>query len=71
MEGAIFGFLAGIVADMSFMQLSGLRSLAYVLTGYFVGMLVLRLGTANPWGVVMLAAGPPSSPSSSMVWPSS
>jgi rod shape-determining protein MreD len=57
MEGAIFGFLAGIVADMAYMQVSGLRSLVYVLTGYFLGMLVLRLGTVNPWGVLIMAAG--------------
>jgi rod shape-determining protein MreD len=57
MEGAIFGFLAGIVADTASMQLPGLRSLVYVLTGYFVGMLVLRLGTTNPWGVLLLAGG--------------
>jgi rod shape-determining protein MreD len=57
MEGAIFGFLAGIVADMASMQLPGLHSLVYVLMGYFVGMVMLRLGTANPWGVLILAGG--------------
>jgi rod shape-determining protein MreD len=56
-EGAIFGFIAGVVADIAFMQPAGLRSLVYVLTGYFVGMLVLRLGRVSPWGVLLVAGG--------------
>jgi rod shape-determining protein MreD len=57
LEGAVFGFLVGILADTTYMQFPGLRSLVYVLTGYFVGMLVLRFETVNPWGVLLLAAG--------------
>lgn len=57
MYGALFGFFAGVVADIAFLQPLGLRSLIYVLTGYFVGMVVLRFGTVNPWGVLLLAGG--------------
>lgn len=55
MYGALFGFLAGVVADTAFMETLGLRSLIYVLTGYFVGMVVARSGTVNPWGVLLVA----------------
>jgi len=57
MWGAIFGFLAGLVADIAFMEILGLRSLIYVLTGYVVGTIVLRFGTVNPWGVLLVAGG--------------
>jgi rod shape-determining protein MreD len=57
MWGAIFGFLAGLVADIAFMEILGLRSLIYVLTGYVVGTIVLRFGTVNPWGVLLFAGG--------------
>ena len=57
MEGAVFGFFAGVVADTAFIQPLGVRSLVYVLTGYFVGMLVARFGTVNPWGAFLVAAG--------------
>ena len=57
MWGAIFGFLAGLVADIAFMEILGLRSLIYVLTGYVVGTIVLRFGTVNPWGVLLIAGG--------------
>jgi rod shape-determining protein MreD len=57
MEAAIFGFVSGVVADIAFMELTGLRSLVYVVTGYFVGMLVLRLGRVSPWGVLLVAGG--------------
>ncbi len=55
MYGAIFGFFAGIVADIAFIETLGLRSLIYVLTGYFVGMIVMRFGAVNPWGVLLVA----------------
>jgi rod shape-determining protein MreD len=57
MEGAIFGFFAGVIADVAFMQPLGVRALVYVLAGYFVGMLASRFGSANPWGVVLVAGG--------------
>lgn len=55
MEGAIFGFFAGLVADIAFFQPLGVRALIYVLVGYFVGMFVARFGIVSPWGVLFLA----------------
>ena len=57
MEGAIFGFFAGLVADIAFFQPLGVRALVYVLAGYFVGMFVARFGMLTPWGVLFLAGG--------------
>ena len=39
------------------MQPLGVRSLIYVLAGYFVGMFVPRFGTVSPWAVFLLAGG--------------
>jgi len=55
LEGAIFGFVAGLVADISYLGPLGVRALIYVLTGYFVGMFVSRFMVTGPWGVLMLA----------------
>jgi rod shape-determining protein MreD len=57
MAGAVLGFVAGVIADIAFLQPLGLRSLIYVLTGYFLGMVVRRFDTVNPWGVLLLAGG--------------
>ena len=56
LDGAIFGFFAGLLADISFYQPLGMHALIYVLTGYFVGMFVTRLGAVTPWAVFLLAA---------------
>ena len=55
MEGAIFGFFAGVIADIAFFQPLGVRALIYVLAGYFVGMFVARFGTLTIWGILLLA----------------
>lgn len=55
--GAVFGFFAGVVADIAFMEPLGVRSLIYLLMGYMVGTLVLRFTSVNLWGVFLLAAG--------------
>jgi rod shape-determining protein MreD len=55
LEGAVFGFFAGLVADIAYYQPLGVRALIYVLAGYFVGMFVARFGTVNPWSVALLA----------------
>ena len=57
MEGAIFGFVAGVIADVAFLQPLGIRALVYVLAGYLVGMVAVRFGTVNPWGVFLVAGG--------------
>jgi rod shape-determining protein MreD len=54
LEGAIFGFCAGIVADIAFFQPLGIHALIYTLAGYFVGMFVMRFGVATPWTVLLL-----------------
>jgi rod shape-determining protein MreD len=55
LEGAVFGFFAGLVADIAYYQPLGVRALIYVLAGYFVGMFVARFGTVSPWSVALLA----------------
>jgi rod shape-determining protein MreD len=55
MEGAIFGFFAGLVADIAYFSPLGVRAFIYVLTGHFVGYFVARFGTVKPWSVVLLA----------------
>jgi rod shape-determining protein MreD len=55
LEGAVFGFFAGILADIAYYQPLGVRAFVYVLVGYFVGMFVARFGTVSPWSVALLA----------------
>jgi len=55
LEGAVFGFFAGLFADIAYYQPLGVRALIYVLAGYFVGMFVARFGTVSPWSVALLA----------------
>jgi rod shape-determining protein MreD len=57
MVGAIFGFVAGVIADIAYFQPLGVRALIYVLVGYFVGMFVARFGTVSPWAMLLLAGG--------------
>ncbi|NLO26978.1 MAG: rod shape-determining protein MreD [Actinobacteria bacterium] len=54
--GAVFGFAAGVVADIAFLEPLGVRALIYVLMGYMVGSLVHRFTSVNLWGVFLLAA---------------
>ena len=54
--GAVFGFAAGVVADIAYMEPLGVRALIYVLMGYMVGSLVHRFATVNLWGVFLMAA---------------
>lgn len=55
LEGALFGFFAGIVHDTIFFQTLGLHALIFVLVGYFVGMFKARFETVNLWAVFILA----------------
>lgn len=55
LEGAVFGFFAGLVADIAYYQPLGVRALIYVLVGYFVGVFVARFETTRPWSVALLA----------------
>jgi rod shape-determining protein MreD len=54
-EGAVFGFFVGLIADIAYFQPLGVRSLIYVLAGYFVGVFVARFATVSPWSVALLA----------------
>lgn len=55
LEGAVLGFVTGIVADIAYFSPLGVRAFIYVLAGYFVGLFVARFGTVKPWSVVLLA----------------
>jgi rod shape-determining protein MreD len=55
LQGAVFGFIVGLIADVAYFQPLGVRSLIYVLVGYFVGMFVVRFCTVSPWSVALLA----------------
>ncbi len=55
MEGALFGFFAGLLAGMAFYEPLGVHSFIYVLVGYFAGMLSGRIGAVTPWAVFLLA----------------
>jgi rod shape-determining protein MreD len=57
LAGALFGFAAGVVADVAYLQPLGVRALVYVIAGYFVGMVVLRFGSVGPWTVFIMAIG--------------
>jgi rod shape-determining protein MreD len=54
-EGAIFGFFAGMIADIAYFSPLGVRAFIYVLAGYCVGIFVARFGTISPWSVALLA----------------
>jgi rod shape-determining protein MreD len=53
LAGAVFGFAAGIAADMAYLEPLGMRALVYVLTGYSLGIVVGRFGAARLWSVFL------------------
>jgi len=55
LQASVFGFVAGLVADIAYFSPLGVRAFIYVLTGYLVGMVVARFGTVSPWSVIVLA----------------
>jgi rod shape-determining protein MreD len=55
LQGAVFGFFAGIVADIAYFSPLGVRAFILVLAGYLLGMFVARFGTVSPWSVALLA----------------
>lgn len=57
MWGAVFGFVAGLAANITYLEPMGVRSLVYVVTGYVLGMLVARFGTESLWLVLLYAGG--------------
>ncbi len=57
MWGSVFGFVAGLAADITYLQPPGVRSLVYVVAGYVLGMLVMRFGAESLWLVLLYAGG--------------
>lgn len=55
LQASVFGFGAGLIADIAYFSPLGVRSFIYVLAGYLVGMVVARFGTVSPWSVALLA----------------
>jgi rod shape-determining protein MreD len=49
--GAVFGFAAGIAADVAYLEPLGMRAFACVLVGYVVGAVARRLRGATLWTV--------------------
>jgi rod shape-determining protein MreD len=54
LQGALFGFFAGVVHDTIFFQPLGVHALIFVLVGYFAGMILTRFGTVNLWAIFIL-----------------
>jgi len=55
MTGLIFGFLAGLTADVVFLDPIGMRTFMYLMIGYWVGRYVEEFGLGSAWVVVLLA----------------
>lgn len=55
MTGSVYGFVAGITADMVFLDPVGMRAFMYLLIGYGVGRYVEEFGLGSAWVVVILA----------------
>lgn len=53
--GLVFGFIAGLTADVVFLEPVGTRAFMYLLAGYGVGRYVEEFGLASAWVVVILA----------------
>ena len=54
LQGALFGFFAGVVHDTIFFQPLGVHALIFVLVGYFAGMAAAFAGVAGGFGVNVL-----------------
>jgi rod shape-determining protein MreD len=57
LAGAVFGFAAGIAADVAYRAPLGMRSLVYVLIGYSLGVLAGRFRAARPRTVFLYTLG--------------
>lgn len=51
--GAVFGFAAGLVADLVFLDPVGWRAFVYLLGGYAVGRYSEEIGVVNAWTIVL------------------
>jgi rod shape-determining protein MreD len=57
LAGAVFGFVAGIAADIAYFEPLGMHAFVYVVTGYSLGLLTLRFGTRSLWMVLFYTLG--------------
>ncbi len=54
--GLVFGFVAGLTADVIFLDPIGMRTFMYLIIGYLVGRYVEEFGLGSAWVVVVLVA---------------
>lgn len=54
--GLVFGFVAGLTADVVFLDPIGMRTIMYLIVGYWVGRYVEEFGLSSAWVVVLLVA---------------
>lgn len=54
--GMVFGFVAGLTADIVFLDPIGLRTLVYLAAGFAVGRYVEEFGLASAWVIVLVTA---------------
>jgi rod shape-determining protein MreD len=57
LSGAIFGFAAGMAADIAFLQPLGMRAFVYVLVGYSLGVVAGRFRVTRPRTVFLYTLG--------------
>lgn len=57
LTGSVFGFAAGIAADVAYRQPLGMRALVYVLIGYALGVLAGRFKAVRPRTVFLYTLG--------------
>jgi rod shape-determining protein MreD len=55
--GALFGFAAGLVADVVFLDPVGLRTFVSLVAGYAIGRYSEELGLTSAWTLVILVGG--------------
>jgi rod shape-determining protein MreD len=54
--GALFGFSAGLIADIVFLEPIGLRAVIYLVAGYMAGRYLDAAGAPGAWAVMLLTA---------------
>jgi rod shape-determining protein MreD len=54
--GVVFGFCAGLLADVLFLEPIGLRTIIYLMAGYAVGRYGEEFGFTGAWSAVLAAA---------------
>lgn len=57
LTGAVFGFAAGLVADLVFLDPIGWRAFVYLIGGYAVGRYAEEIGVVNAWVIIVAAFG--------------